>query len=88
MSPTCHDTALHAGVAGSKALLDANVSWHEAVAELPALDVANAEAADDAIIETKTRVAEKLMDAEAAAFQKRLSKANPADAQWLESVRL
>lgn len=39
------------------------------------------------MIETKTRVVEGLMAAEAAAFEKRLSRANPADAQWLLQVR-
>lgn len=62
--------------------------WHEASAALPPLDTAGAAANDDGIIETKSKVAERLLQAEAAAFAKRLSRSNPADAHWLESVRL
>ena len=77
----------HAGQKTSKPLLDGSQLWHEAAAQLPALDSSNAPPADGAIIETKTRVAEKLMEAEAAGCQKRLAKSNPADARWLQDVR-
>ena len=80
---------MHAGGASSKSLLgtESSTLWHVAAQSLPPLSASGAPAADDDLIETKTKVAERLLEAEAAAFQKQMAKSNPADAQWLQTVR-
>jgi hypothetical protein len=65
--------------------------WHELADALPG-GAARAVAAAasplaDAAVEAATARAEALLAAEAAAFQRRLAKTRPGDAQWLQAVR-
>lgn len=80
------DRNMSAGAKSAKPLLDSQVPWHEASAALPKLQVPQDHQPDEAQVEAKSRVAEQLMETEAAAFEKQLGKRNPADAQWLQSV--
>lgn len=80
---------MHAGAKSAKPLLgnEENHIWWQAADALAAVDATGVAPSDDEIMEVKTKVAERLMEAEASAFQKRLNRANPADAQWLQQVR-
>jgi hypothetical protein len=60
--------------------------WHEAAAALPSLTDSK-DAAPLKVVETKTAVAERLLEAEAADYQRKLSRKDPADYQWLQTVR-
>jgi hypothetical protein len=78
----------------SKGLLgeDHSTLWFEALEALPppthSVAPKNVQGSDLDVVEVKTKVAEGLMAAEASAFERRMSKANPADAHWLQTVRV
>lgn len=69
---------------------DHSTLWFEAVEALPPIAQSTSHVMpskhDLDIVEAKTKVAERLMTTEASAFERRMSKANPADAQWLQTV--
>lgn len=64
---------------------DESSVWHEAAAALPRLTDSNVGVPED-VLETKTTVAQRLLDTEAESYQKKLSHTNAADAQWLQTV--
>lgn len=66
---------------------DESSVWYEAAEILPKLTDSNA-AAPAHVLETKTTVAQKLIETEADSYQKKLSRTNPADASWLQTVLL
>ena len=67
---------------------DSNI-WHQALAKLPPLQAeeAGGQSVDPDLYEQRRVAAEKLMESEAAAFEKELSKRNPTDSNWLQQVR-
>lgn len=60
--------------------------WYEAAATVATPGQSNSQQSDD-VIEVKTKVAERLIEAETNAFSKKLSRSNNADFQWLQTVR-
>lgn len=59
--------------------------WHEAASVLPKLTDSSV-AATDEVVQVKTSVAQKLIEVEAERYQKKLSRTNASDAQWLRTV--
>jgi len=60
--------------------------WHELASTTVTPGQRGPTPSDD-VIEVKTKVAERLIEAETNAFDRKLSKTNNADFQWLQTVR-
>lgn len=78
------------GKSGKSLLQDEDSTiWYEVAETLstPAQGKLSAQGSDDAV-EVKTKVAERLIEAEVVLFNKGLSRSNNADYQWLQTVRV